>query len=340
MRNRKKSFEEQPMKRQKFVYNPNTLQYEKAKPSLKGIIYRILGITTIILLVAGSIAYLLYTNFPSAKEQNLERELSQLQYNYENLNSKIKTVSKVLTNIKERDEGVYNLMLGVEPIDPSVWEVGTGGHISNNSGLLDFGNSTEIIKEAKDHISKLEKQVVLFSKSLDNIEQLAQQKSDRLASIPSIKPVREDKLKREITLLSGFGMRMHPVHNIMKMHTGLDFTCPVGTVVRTTGDGVIKHIEKRTTGYGINILIDHGYGYETRYAHLSSVDVKEGDKVEKGQAIGKVGNTGTSTAPHLHYEVLHNGRSVDPIDFVLDGLSPEEYADLVNRASQATQSFD
>jgi prefoldin subunit 5 len=327
------------MKKQKFVYNPNTLQYEKAKLSIKGIIFRVLGFTTIVLLIAASIAYLLYTSFPSAKEQDLERELTQLQYNYDLLNDQITTVSKVLSNIKERDEGVYNLMLGVEPIDPSVWEVGTGGHITN-SRLMDFGNSTEVIKETKDALGKLEKQVVLFSKSLDNVENLARQKSDRLASIPSIKPVREDKLKREITLLSGFGMRMHPVHNILKMHSGLDFTCPTGTVVRTTGDGTVKRIENRRTGYGKNILIDHGYGYETRYAHLSAIDVKVGDKVEKGQAIGEVGNTGTSTAPHLHYEVMHNGKAVDPIDFVLDGLTPQEYADLVNKASQATQSFD
>lgn len=327
------------MKKEKFVYNPQTLQYEKAKLTLKSIIYRVLGYTTAVLILASGLAYFLYNSFPSAKEQNLERELSQLKYNYDLLNNQINTVSTVLSNIKERDESVYNLMLGVEPIDPSVWEVGTGGHISN-SGLLDFGNSTEIIKETKDAVSKLEKQVVLFSKSLDNVENLAKQKSDRLASIPSIKPVREDKLKREITLLSGFGMRMHPVHNIMKMHTGLDFTCPTGTVVRATGNGVISHIENRRTGYGINIVIDHGYGYESRYAHLSEVDVVEGQTVEKGQAIGKVGNTGTSTAPHLHYEVLHNDKHVDPIDFVLDGLSPEEYADLINKASQATQSFD
>jgi hypothetical protein len=327
------------MKRQKYVYNPKTLQFEKVSLSAQTIVSRIFAGLGITLLAGIVIASLFYTYFPSPQEESLKKELAQLELNYEQLNQEINTLTDVVSNIKERDEGVYGLMLGVDPIDPSIWQVGTGGHIHSPS-FKDIVESGEIIKATKDKLGKLERQVVLFSKSLDNVEDLALEKSDRLISIPSIKPVREDKLKREMILMSGYGMRMHPVHHIMKMHTGLDFTCPVGTVVRATGQGVIEKVEIRRTGYGKNIIIDHGYGYKTRYAHLSEIDVKVGDQVEKGQAIGKVGNTGTSTAPHLHYEVIHNGKHVDPIDFCLDGLSPAEYSDLVQQASKSTQSFD
>jgi len=325
------------MNKNKYVFNPKTMQYERVQLGPKGIVKRVFLSGAFILLASFLLNHYYHEYFPSAKEIALQNELEEVKYNYSAITEEINQLTSVLENIKERDESVYGLVLGVDPIDPSVWAMGTGGH---QSALLKYNNSSDLIASTKASIDKIQRQSVLFSKSLDNVEELASMKSDRLASIPSIKPVRKDKLKRGISLLSGFGMRMHPVHNIRKMHTGLDFTCPVGTKVRATGNGVIEKVEYRTTGYGKNIIINHGYGYETRYAHLSSIDVKEGQKVEKGEAIGDVGNTGTSTAPHLHYEVIFNDKPVNPLDFCLDGLTPSEYAELVNQASRATQSFD
>jgi len=135
-------------------------------------------------------------------------------------------------------------------------------------------------------------------------------------------------------------MRIHPVHKTPKMHKGLDFTASTNTPIYATGAGIVERVEKRKTGYGHNIIINHGYGFKTLYGHMSTMMVKKGDKVTKGQEIGRVGNTGTSTAPHLHYEVHLNGKAVDPINYCMDGLTAEEYQAMVVAASAATQSFD
>ena len=176
--------------------------------------------------------------------------------------------------------------------------------------------------------------------SLDTLSQIAHIHEDRLASIPSIKPIQEDKLKRKVRHLSGYGMRIHPVHKVKKMHKGIDFTAPKGTAIQATGNGVVKKVEKKRTGYGTSILIDHGYGFSTLYGHLNEVSVKKGQQVKKGEVIGKVGSTGTSTAPHCHYEVRINDVAVNPIDYCLDGLSPEEYQLLVRMAHEENHSFD
>jgi murein DD-endopeptidase MepM/ murein hydrolase activator NlpD len=169
---------------------------------------------------------------------------------------------------------------------------------------------------------------------------LAKQREKKLLSIPSIKPVREDKLKRNMHSLSGFGYRIHPVHGVKKFHKGIDFTAPRGTAIQATGNGKVIRVQKRRYGYGNNIIIDHGFGYTTLYAHLSEIDIQVGDEVVKGQKIGTIGSTGTSTAPHLHYEVRINDRVVNPIDYCMDGLTLEEYQELVRKASIENQSFD
>jgi len=135
-------------------------------------------------------------------------------------------------------------------------------------------------------------------------------------------------------------MRIHPVHKVKKMHHGIDFTAPEGTPIQATGNGVVIKIENRKNGYGKSIVIDHGYGFKTLYGHLKDSNVKVGQRVKKAELIGWVGNTGTSTAPHCHYEVRVNNKAINPIDYCLDGLSTEEYHDLVHRAEVENQSFD
>jgi murein DD-endopeptidase MepM/ murein hydrolase activator NlpD len=180
----------------------------------------------------------------------------------------------------------------------------------------------------------------LQSKSLDEILRLAQQKEEMLAAIPSIKPLRSDKLRRDIQLLSGFGWRTHPIHKVRKMHAGIDFSAPKGTSIQATGNGKVIKVERKSTGYGVAVTIDHGYGYQTLYGHMWKVNVEVGEKVVKGQKIGEVGSTGTSTAPHCHYEVIYKGKKVNPIHYCMDGLTPEEYAEMAEAAERLNQSFD
>ena len=175
------------------------------------------------------------------------------------------------------------------------------------------------------------------SKSYQDVFALAQAQDQMLQSIPAIQPVSNKDLKR---IASGFGMRVHPIYKIAKMHTGLDFSADIGTEIYATGDGTIEAVDSKLSGYGHHVIIQHGYGFESLYAHMSKVIVRPGEKVTRGQVIGYVGNTGASTGPHLHYEVLRNGEKVDPAFYFYSDITPEQYEDLLQRAANANQSFD
>jgi murein DD-endopeptidase MepM/ murein hydrolase activator NlpD len=158
-----------------------------------------------------------------------------------------------------------------------------------------------------------------------------------LASIPAIQPVPNKNLKRAS---SGYGYRMHPIYKVRKMHWGMDFSAPTGTEIFATGDGTVTKVDKGRRGYGKHVVIDHGYGYKTLYAHMSEIDVRRGQKVKRGDVIGLVGNTGISSAPHLHYEVMKDGKKINPANFYFNDLTPEEYDFMIEISSSVNQSFD
>ena len=280
-----------------------------------------------------------YTIIPTPKEKAIERQMGQMENQFSHLSSDFENISGQLENLQKKDAEVHRMIFGIDPMDQTIWEGGTGGKepISYYSA---FSDSEELISDTKERVNNIYHKLALQKTSLDTIYRLAQQREAKLASIPSIKPVQEDKLKRNIRHMSGYGIRIHPVHKVNKFHKGIDFTAPRGTAIQATGDGKVIRIQKRKIGYGKNVIIDHGFGYTTLYAHMDEIIVKKGQKVTKGQKIGTIGSTGTSTAPHLHYEVRINDRPVNPIDYCLDGLTPEEYKELVQRAAAKNQSFD
>jgi len=325
--------------KEKFFYNTQTLRYEKIEISLKTKIFRGVGIFTGMLVGAAILATTLYHFYPSPKENALNVQIQQLELQNMKYGEQVDLMAKVLDNVHQRDAGVYRMMFGMDPMDDAVWNGGIGGH-DKYAELRNLNSSGEILAASQEKADRLKLKLSLESKSLDELEQLAKDKETMLASIPAIKPVREDKLNRNIRALSGFGMRMHPVYKRMKRHTGIDFSCPKGVDIQATGDGVIEAVYHKRTGYGTHVIINHGYGYKSLYGHMSTVDVKKGQKVKRGQLLGKVGSTGTSTAPHCHYEVHKNGIKINPINYCLDGLTPEEYQDLANDASVVNQSFD
>ena len=327
------------MKRQKYVYNEQTLQYEKLKLTpveksknfFKGLV--------LVCICSFAIFTIAYNYFPTPKEQSLERINQQMVYHFDNIKGDFETVAEDLEHLHKKDADVHRMIFGLDPIDDNIWEGGIGGH-NKYSMLENFEDTGEMISNTLSEVDKLKRKIEIQRESLDMLYGLASDKEKRLASIPSIKPVVEDKLKRKIKHLSGYGIRLHPVHKVKKFHKGIDFTAPKGTAIQATGNGVVKRVEKKKRGYGHNVVIDHGYGYTTLYAHMATIDVKKGQKVTKGQKIGEIGSTGTSTAPHLHYEVRIKGKAVNPIDYCLDGLSPTEYKELVAKASEENQSFD
>lgn len=325
------------MGKEKLVFNAQTLSYEKAQVSLKHKLLRVFGFISAAAVSAFLITLVMHNFFPSPREKALQQEITILQAEYDKLVDDFKLVEKAMGTLIERDANAYRMVFGMDPIDENIYKGGVGGY-DEYSAYRQY-NSGKLIADTKDKLRQLKHQMVVQSKSLDTIMNLAMEKENMLASIPSIKPVRSDKLSKSIGVLSGFGYRIHPIFKVPRMHSGMDFTAPKGTAVQATGDGVVVKAEYNS-GYGRCVIVKHGYGYETLYAHLDKITVKQGQKVKRGQEVGKVGNTGTSTAPHCHYEVHLRGKPVNPIHYVLDGLSPKEYDALVKAAEAANQSFD
>ena len=327
------------MSKEKFVYNPKSLTFEKYKASPIRRSFQITGFLLALGLATVGAVYIVLEYYPSPREQSLMREIDQMKIKYASVDEQLGMMSKVLENIQDRDANVHRTIFGMEPINEDVWSAGVGGH-KRYSELTHYKNSGDLLIGTLEKADKLGRQMTIQSRSLDSLEFIASEKEKYLNAIPSIKPVREDKLKRNIKYLSGYGMRIHPIHKIPRMHHGLDFTAPKGTIVRATGDGKIVKVKRAKSGYGKNIMIDHGYGYKTLYAHLNEINVKVGQNIKKGEKIGTVGNTGTSTAPHLHYEVQFKGKTINPIHYCMDGLTPQEYEEMVKMASEANKSFD
>ncbi|HMN91206.1 MAG TPA: peptidoglycan DD-metalloendopeptidase family protein [Saprospiraceae bacterium] len=326
------------MRKEKFVYNTHTLRYEKVVESWQQKLLRLLGFICAAVLSAFIITMISHRYFASPREKALLREIDQMKISYNRLLGDMDQMSKVLDNIQQRDAYAHRMIFGMDPIDKDVWEGGIGGH-DKYEQYRQLKNAGDVLANTHQRLDLLKRQMAMQSKSLDTVINLAKEKEKMLASMPSIKPVRSDKLSRNVQVLSGFGYRVHPIFKVPKMHYGIDFTAPIGTPIQATGAGKVIKAE-RGSGYGYHVIIDHGYGYQTLYGHMSRIDVKVGEKVVRGQQIGLVGNTGTSTAPHCHYEVHYRGDKVNPIHYCMDGLTPKEYQELVEAAEAANQSLD
>jgi murein DD-endopeptidase MepM/ murein hydrolase activator NlpD len=319
----------------KYKYNPNTLNYEKIQLTLKDRLKKVLTYFLVGLFFAGIIIVFAYLFIDSPKELMLKRENAQLKAQYELLNRDLDRLENVLSDIERRDDNIYRQILESEPIPQSVREAGLGG--VNRYTYLEGFNNSELVVAAHERMDRLAKRLYVQSKSFDEVVDMARNKEKMLASIPAIQPVPNKNLKR---VASGFGYRIHPIYKVQKMHWGMDFSAPTGTDIFATGDGVIEEVNRSRRGYGKYIVIDHGYGYETLYAHMSKIEVRRGQKVKRGDVIGKVGNTGTSSAPHLHYEVIKDGKKINPANFYFNDLSPEEYDLMIELSSSVNQSFD
>lgn len=322
---------------QKIVFNKQTLRFEtvKKRPFTKWIL-----ILSSLLFGGITTSYLSFTSKHSTEDKNdfTAQELSKLEKKYALLENQLNKFSGALDKLHKKDAQIYSVVMGVTPVEEDIWQGGTGGKQPGKSSFANLFNLN--INKIEDKADKLNHQLSLQTKSLDKMLAEALAHEEYLKCIPSIKPVKAEALNRDVTLLSGFGRRIHPVFKIWKKHTGIDFSCPRGTQIVASGKGVIEKINGNGRGYGKHVLINHGYGIQTLYAHMSEIDVRVGQKVERGTPIGKVGSTGTATAPHLHYEVHKQGTPINPIDYVLDGLNPTEYNLLLKQAAVEGKSMD
>ena len=325
------------MSKSKYYYDKESLSYKKISASKKE---RFLNALSFILtsFFFGTITLLIIINTPAINtptELSQSRELKNYEIQIGLLNKKLEQLEMVLDNIEERDNNIYRVLFEVNPIDEDIRKAGFGG-VNRYNQLEGFENSDIIIETTK-KLEILTKQLVIQSKSLDEIEKLVKDKQEMLAAIPSIQPIRNDDMTR---IASGFGMRTDPFDKSRKMHQGLDFSAPRNTPIYAASNGTITRADSRSSGYGKHIRINHGYGYQTIYAHLDSYNVKRGQRVKKGDVIGYVGNTGRSKGFHLHYEVLKDGKRVNPVNYFYGNLTADEFDEILKIASQENQSLD
>lgn len=323
------------MPKSKYRFNPESLSFVREHISIRKKIGRIATYLSASIVVA-VIYYIIFSLFfDTPSERGLKREKEELLVHFELLNRRFEQVSAVMEDLQKRDDNIYRVIFEAEPIPSTVREAGIGG-VDRYSELEGLSNGDIVIETAK-KLDLIAKKAYIQSKSLDELENLAKRKEDMLRSIPAIQPISNNDLKR---IASSFGMRIHPFYKVPKMHTGMDFTAPTGTDIYATGDGVVQKVDYSQRGYGNHVVIDHGFGYATLYAHMHSISVRPGQKVKRGSVIGQVGNTGMSVAPHLHYEVHKAGKQINPINYFFNDLTPEEYEKVIELSSLPTQSFD
>lgn len=326
------------MPKKKYKFNPNTLSYERIGISFREKSTKILAYFSSSLALALIIVVAVINSYETPKTRALKRENQRLLSQYELMKKDLEKIDKVLEELQQRDDNIYRVIFETDPIPSSVRKAGFGG--ANNYSALESMDNAKLVIETARKLDIISKEAYIQSKSYDEIMEMAKNKEEMLACFPAIQPVTNTDLKRTA---SGWGYRLHPIYKVRKMHYGMDFTAPVGTPVYATGNGVVIEVtgsKRSRVGLGLEIKIDHGYGYETVYGHLNAFNVKRGQKVKRGDVIAYVGNSGGSTAPHLHYEVHKNGKKVNPADYYYKDLTPQEYDKMIAISSNIGQTLD
>lgn len=326
------------MAKKRYRFNPDTLNYERIGISIKE------KLTKLLAYFSSSLAFslvlvviILYFN-DSPRTKALLRENQELLSQYELMLKDLDKIENVLADLQQRDDNIYRVIFETDPIPSTVRKAGFGG-TNKYSHLENLTNSALVIETAK-KLDILSKEAYIQSKSYDEVMKLALNKEEMLASIPAIQPITNRDLKRTA---SGWGYRIHPIYKVRKMHWGMDFTAPVGTPVYATGNGEVIELsgsKSSRSDFGLCIVIDHGFGYQTLYGHLNGFNVQQGQRIKRGDIIGYIGNSGASTAPHLHYEVHKDGQKVNPAMYYFKDLSAEEFDKMIAISSNIGQTLD
>ncbi len=325
------------MSKHNYRFNHDTLSFEKIEKSILRTIYKVIIPQFLLSSILGIFMFI-GTSYiiKSPVEKSLSENNNNLKLKYELLNKSFDKSAKFLDKLQKRDDFVYRMIFQATPIPTSVRNAGFGG--SDRYSTLKGYPSSELMVNTSLKLDILSKQMVVQSKSYDEIVNLVKKKEKMLACIPAIQPISSGDLTR---FGSGFGLRFHPIIHKMRMHTGIDLTAPTGTKIYAPGDGVVMRVEHSRSGYGNSVRVNHGFGIVTVYAHLSKINIREGQTVKRGDIIGLVGSTGLSTCPHLHYEVRINGTPVNPVNYYYNDLTDEEYKKMTEMAAgEETHSYE
>lgn len=324
------------MHKKYYIFNPNTRTYDRVYPNFEQRFLTILRRALLFIIFGGASFLVFHLIVDKPSVEKLENENTQILAQYEILSKRLDDAMLVLNDIQQRDDNLYRVMLDAEPLSPEMRNAGYGG-TNRYDELLKMDNS-ELLVRTTQKIDLLEKQIYLQIKSFDEIVALDKDSKTRLLHTPSIQPISNRDLKRTA---SGYGYRIDPIYNVRTFHKGMDFSCDKKTPVYATADGVIENA-KWMSGYGYTVVVDHGYGYKTLYAHLLDKKflVKKGQKVKRGEQIAWSGNSGKSTGPHLHYEVIVNGKHVNPINYYFMDLDADGYDQMLQMAENHGKIYD
>ena len=312
----------------KYYYDTESCRYERIKVSRWDIVLNSLGFLAVSFIIGIGIYYVMDKNFVSPDELALEKENAELQFYYDLLQEDIDEVLLMTSAMQDRDDNLYRTILGAEPIPATIRMAGIGG--ADRYRELQGLSQEELIRSSFSQLDSLRRQLYIQTISYDEVVELAKNKEEMLSALPAIQPVSNKELR---WLTSGFGWRIDPIYRTRRMHEGVDYSVSIGTPVYATGDGVVTKVETRYSGYGKQIEIDHGFGFKTKYAHLNGFEVRVGQRVKRGELIGYSGNSGKSTGPHLHYEVIVNGSKVNPVYYMSRDFTAEEYEEILRLAS-------
>lgn len=317
-----------------YLYNPNTLSYERVYPTAKERFFGLLRHLSIGLAIGVAAFFVMLYWIPSPMESRMQKENKLLQTQYEVLSLRLNEAQDVLEDIQQRDENLYRAIFQAESIPESIRKSGFGG--SNRYEHLTMLSNPELVVSTTQKMDMLDKQLYIQSNSLEELINLGKSQEERLKCIPAIQPISNKDLRRTA---SGYGFRIDPIYRTPKFHSGMDFSAKVGTEIYATGDGKVVYAAWKQ-GYGNCIVIDHGYGYQTLYGHMSKYNARVGQQIKRGEVIGYVGNTGKSTGPHLHYEVIVHGQHDNPSKYYFMDLTPEEYDQMIQIAENHGQVMD
>lgn len=318
----------------KYFYNPHSLDFEKVTTNVRGMVLRVFGFLSASI-VAGIILMLAaYTYIDSPKERILKREIDSYKLQTELLNKKMNEVDEALAVLQDKDVNIYRAIFEAEPMPFDSGKIKT---VDVEKYQKMMGSDGAIIFDLRRRMETIIAKVSLQSKSFGELGELASRKKEFLACIPAIQPIANKNLRK---MASGFGYRIHPIYKTYKMHSGIDFTAPTGTPIYATGNGRVMDVEAGHRGYGNVVVINHGFGYQTLYGHMYRTKAKPGQYVKRGELIGYVGSTGLSSGSHLHYEVIRNGKKINPINYFFNDLTEAEYQNMRELAQRPTQSFD
>ena len=322
------------MRKKYYIFNHETGTYDRIYPTMKQKVTNMIR-HIFMGLGMGFILFIVFIFvFGSPSEKVLRMENSRLQSQYVIMSNQLDEALTVMQRLQQRDDNLYRVIMQADPVDDRIRTAGYT-NTSRYDELMDMADSKMIIRNMQ-KLDALNRQLYIQTKSFDDVVDLCRQHDDMLECIPAIQPVSNKDLKRTA---SGYGTRIDPIYKTVKFHAGMDFSANTGTPVYVTGNGRV--IKAGWEGlYGRCINIDHGYGYVTKYAHLSKINVYRGQKVMRGEVIGEVGSTGKSTGPHLHYEVHVKGKVVNPVNYYFKDLNAEDYDKMVEIASNHGKVYD